>query len=129
MNFKPTGNALSNIETVVDYYISNPNDIDFVRADKRIQPVSKISLKDMREKLKSTSTQMKTETTADAFNYELDLTDSVLNVEQSIAMQKSDAFLYSWILYHNDNLSDYDKFNIKINPLQYLLNVDVKISA
>jgi len=53
----------------------------------------------------------------------------VLNVEQSIAMQKSDAFLYSWILYHNDNLSDYDKFNIKINPLQYLLNVDVKISA
>ena len=72
---------------------------------------------------------MKTETTADAFNYELDLSDSVLNVEQSIAMQKSDAFLYSWILYHNDNLSDYDKFNIKINPLQYLLNVDVKISA
>ena len=129
LNFKPTGNALSNIETVVDYYIANPNDIEFIRADKRIQPVSKISLKDMREKLKSTSTQMKTETTADAFNYELDLSDSVLNVEQSIAMQKSDAFLYSWILYHNDNLSDYDKFNIKINPLQYLLNVDVKISA
>ena len=129
LNFKPTGNVLSKIETVVDYYIANPNDIEFIRADKRIQPVSKISLKDMREKLKSTSTQMKTETTADAFNYELDLSDSVLNVEQSIAMQKSDAFLYSWILYHNDNLSDYDKFNIKINPLQYLLNVDVKISA
>jgi len=68
-------------------------------------------------------------TNADAFNYEMNLTDSVLNVEQSIAMQKSDAFLYSWILFNNDNLSDYDKFNIKINPLQYLLNVDLKISA
>lgn len=129
LNFKPTGNALSKIQTVVNYYISNPNDIDFVRADKRIQPVSKISLKDMRESLKQTSTQIKTETSADAFNYEMNLTDSVLNVDQSIAMQKSDAFLYSWILYHNENLSDYDKFNIKINPLQYLLNVDVKISA
>mgnify|MGYP003641864034 FL=1 len=129
LNFKPTGNALSNIETVVNYYISNPNDIEFIRADKRIQAISKITLKVMRERLKLTSTQMKTETTADAFNYDLDLSDSVLNVEQSIAMQKSDAFLYSWILYHNDNLSDYDKFNIKINPLQYLLNVDVKISA
>lgn len=129
LNFKPTGNALSNIATVVNYYISNPNDINFVRADKRIQPVSKISLKDMRESLKQTSTQPKIETSAEAFDYEIDLKDSVLNVEQSVAMQKSDAFLYSWILYHNENLSEYDKFNIKINPLQYLLNVDLKISA
>lgn len=129
LNFKPTGNALSNIETVVNYYISNPNEVEFVRANKRIQVIANASIKDMKESLKYTSTQTITETTADAFNYEMNLTDSVLNIEQSIAMQKSDAFLYSWILYHNENLSEYDKFNIKINPLQYLLNVDVKISA
>jgi len=128
LNFKPTGNALSNIKTIVDYYISNPNKLHFIRVDKRIQIKSNVSLKDMRDALKQTSKETKI-TTADAFNYEMNLTDSVLNVEQSIAMQKSDAFLYSWILFHNDNLSDYDKFNIKINPLQYLLNSDVRISA
>ena len=128
LNFKPTGNALSNIQTIVDYYISNPNKLHFIRVDKRIQIKSNVSLKDMRDALKQTGKETKI-TTADAFNYEMNLTDSVLNVEQSIAMQKSDAFLYSWILFHNDNLSDYDKFNIKINPLQYLLNSDVRISA
>ena len=129
LNFKPTSTALGNIQTIVEYYISNPNEMEFIRADKRIQAVSKISLKDMRDDLKISRRQPQTETTADAFNYDLNLTDSVLNIEQSIAMQKSDAFLYSWILYHNENLTEYDKFNIKINPLQYLLNVDVKISA
>tara|TARA_R110002167_G_scaffold96789_3_gene255967 strand:- start:9 stop:2228 length:2220 start_codon:yes stop_codon:yes gene_type:complete len=128
VKFVPDGKVLDAVKTTVEYYIANPNDIDFVRVDKRIQIVSNITLHTMKDVLSATRSETNI-TNADAFNYEMNLTDSVLNVEQSIAMQKSDAFLYSWILFNNDNLSDYDKFNIKINPLQYLLNVDLKISA
>jgi hypothetical protein len=129
LNFKPTGTALSNIKTIVEYYISNPNQLHFIRVDKRIQIKSNVSLKDMKESIKQTSKQTKTETTEVAFDYEINLNDSVLNVEQSVAMQKGNEFLYSWILFNTENLTEYDKFNIKINPLQYLLNVDVKKSA
>ena len=132
LSFKPTRNALNNINTVIEYYISNPNKLQFERIPTgntvRIQPVSNISIKQMKLELTETNKELRIPTDV-AFNYNLNLEDSILNIEQAAAIQKGDAFLYSWILFHNNELTDFEKYEIRINPLQYLLNTDVKISA
>jgi hypothetical protein len=65
----------------------------------------------------------------DAFNYDLDLTDSVLQVDETEAVQRGDQFLYSWICFHNPELTENDKLYIDINPMAYILRNDFSIAA
>jgi hypothetical protein len=131
-NFKPKRNALKNINTIIEYYLSNPNDISIerIKSGKTTRLVTKnnISLVQMRETLEQQKISQGL-TTKEAFNYPLDLTDSILNVPQEDAMQENAQFLYSWILFNYPEVSEVDKIEIYKNPMEYLLQVNMVIAA
>ena len=131
-NFKPKRNALKNINTIIEYYLSNPNDISIerIKSGKTTRLVTKnnISLVQMRETLEQQKISQGL-TTKEAFNYPLDLTDSILNVPQEDAMQENAQFLYSWILFNYPEVSEVDKIEIYKNPMEYLLQVNTVIAA
>jgi len=131
-NFKPKRNALKNIITIIEYYLSNPNDISIerIKNGKKSRLITKnnISLAQMRETLEQqkVSTGL---TTKEAFDYPLDFTHSALNVPQSEAMQKDSVFLYSWILFNYPEITEVEKIEIYKNPINYLLKVNTVIAA
>ena len=131
-NFKPKRNALKNLKTIIEYYLSNPNDISIerIKIGKTIRLVTKnnISLAQMRETLEQQKVSSGL-TTKEAFNYPLDLTDSILNISQEAAMQENAQFLYSWILFNYPEVSEVEKIEIYKNPINYLLQVNTVIAA
>ena len=68
-------------------------------------------------------------TCKDAFDYPLDLTDSILNISQEDAMQENAQFLYSWILFNYPEVTEVEKIEIYKNPINYLLQVNTIIAA
>jgi hypothetical protein len=135
MNFKPVAGALKNIITVVDYVTEYQNEIEFNRIKKvskkgrattRVEIELKYSIIKMRGILKNGehNTLVKYITPAEAFDYEQDLSNSILNVSEEEAIQRDGDFLYSWILFNNpeQNFTDNQKALIKLNPLLFLSN-------
>jgi hypothetical protein len=131
-NFKPKRNALKNITTIIEYYLSNPNDISIERIKKgkttRLATKNNISLAQMRETLEQQKVTQGL-TAKEAFDYPLDLSDSILNISQEAAMQENAQFLYSWILFNYPEVSEVEKIEIYKNPINYLLQVNTVIAA
>ena len=131
-NFKPKRNALKNIRTIIEYYLSNPNDISIerIKIGKTTRLVTKnnISLAQMRETLEQQKVTQGL-TAKEAFDYPLDLSDSILNIPQEAAMQENAQFLYSWILFNYPEVSEVEKIEIYKNPINYLLQVNTVIAA
>ena len=134
-NFKPKRNALKNVNTIIEYYLSNPNDISIERVrsgknNKNVRLVTKnnIGLAQMRETLEQQKVSQGL-TTKEAFDYPLDLKDSRLNISQELAMQEPTQFLYSWILFNYPEVTEVEKPEIYKNPLNYLLQVNTVIAA
>ena len=131
-NFKPKRNALKNITTIIEYYLSNPNDISIerIKIGKTIRLATKnnISLAQMRETIEQQKVSSGL-SNKEAFNYPLDLTDSILNISQEAAMQENAQFLYSWILFNYPEVSEVEKIEIYKNPINYLLQVNTVIAA
>ena len=122
-NFKPKRNALNNLQTIVEYYLANPNDIEVEKLGKRLQPKNTVSLIKMKQTLKQ-QIQSAGITCKEAFDYPLDFTHSALNVPQSEAMQKDSVFLYSWILFNYPAITEVEKLEVYRNPIGYLLQVN-----
>ena len=127
-NFKPKRNALNNLQTIVEYYIANPNDIEVEKIEDRLQAKNNISLLKMKQTLKEQNAPSGI-TCKDAFDYPLDLTDSILNISQEDAMQENAQFLYSWILFNYPEVTEVEKVEIYKNPINYLLQVNTVIAA
>ena len=131
-NFKPKRNALKNLNTIIEYYLSNPNEISIerIKIGKTTRLVTKnnISLAQMRETLKQQKVSQGL-TAKEAFNYPLDLSDSILNISQEDAMQENAQFLYSWILFNYPEVTEVEKIEIYKNPINYLLQVNTVIAA
>jgi hypothetical protein len=127
-NFKPKRNALNNLQTIVEYYIANPNDIEVEKIEDRLQAKNNISLLKMKQTLKEQNAPSGI-TCKDAFDYPLDLTDSILNISQEDAMQENAQFLYSWILFNYPEVTEVEKIEIYKNPINYLLQVNTVIAA
>jgi hypothetical protein len=131
-NFKPKRNALKNLKIIIEYYLSNPNDISIerIKIGKTTRLVTKnnISLAQMRETLEQQKVTQGL-TAKEAFDYPLDLSDSILNIPQEAAMQENAQFLYSWILFNYPEVSEVEKIEIYKNPINYLLQVNTVIAA
>jgi hypothetical protein len=131
-NFKPKRNALKNLKIIIEYYLSNPNDISIERIKKgkttRLVTKNNISLAQMRETLEQQKVTQGL-TAKEAFDYPLDLSDSILNISQEAAMQENAQFLYSWILFNYPEVSEVEKIEIYKNPINYLLQVNTVIAA
>jgi len=127
-NFKPKRNALNNLQTIVEYYIANPNDIEVEKIEDRLQAKNNISLLKMKQTLKEQNAPSGI-TCKDAFDYPLDLSDSILNIPQEDAMQENAQFLYSWILFNYPEVTEVEKIEIYKNPINYLLQVNTVIAA
>ena len=122
-NFQPKRNALKNLNTIIEYYIANPNDLNVEKIGTRLQPKNTLSLIAMKRTLKEQN-QTSGITCKEAFDYPLDFTHSALNVPQSEAMQKDSVFLYSWILFNYPAITEVEKLEVYRNPIGYLLQVN-----
>ena len=122
-NFQPKRNALKNLNTIIEYYIANPNDLNVEKIGTRLQPKNTLSLIAMKRTLKEQNKSAGI-TCKEAFDYPLDFTHSALNVTQSEAMQKDSVFLYSWILFNYPEISEVEKLDVYRNPIGYLLQVN-----
>ena len=122
-NFQPKRNALKNLNTIIEYYIANPNDLNVEKIGTRLQPKNTLSLIAMKRTLKEQNKSAGI-TCKEAFDYPLDFTHSALNVPQSEAMQKDSVFLYSWILFNYPDISEVEKLEVYRNPVAYLLQVN-----
>ena len=127
-NFKPKRNALKNLQTIIEYYIANPINLEVDIVVDRLQAKNNISLLKMKQTLKEQNAPSGI-TCKDAFDYPLDLTDSILNISQEDAMQKDSVFLYSWILFNYPEVTEVEKIEIYKNPINYLLQVNRVIAA
>ena len=127
-NFKPKRNALKNLKTIIEYYIANPINLEVDIVVDRLQAKNNISLLKMKQTLKEQNAPSGI-TCKDAFDYPLDLTDSILNISQEDAMQKDSVFLYSWILFNYPEVTEVEKIEIYKNPINYLLQVNTVIAA
>ena len=127
-NFAPKRNALKNIETIVQYYIANTNDLNIEKVEKRLQPKNTISLLKMKQTLKEQNAPSGI-SCKDAFDYPLDLSNSRLNISQELAMQEPTQFLYSWILFNYPEVTDFEKPEIYKNPIGYLLQANTVLEV
>ena len=141
LNFRPKENTLRDIITQVDFLIENHNNIDFKRiktlskngkTSTRIEIILKHTIVEITNKMQQQNHRLIYETSLKtAFDYDLDLTDSILNVDESEAIQRGDDFLYSWIIFNTPEktFTDNEKELIKLNPLLFLNNTTMPIAS
>jgi len=110
LNFKLDNDILIDLKEKVNYHIENPQEFNFERTNGRIE----IIVNDIVLNKETISI-----TTEDAFNYELDLSSSMLNVSEDNAKKQNTNFLFSWILFNNPNLTDTEIENIKYCPMLF----------
>lgn len=92
LDFKPNLNLLTDLKTLVDYYIHNPKDFEFVRTNNRLNIRPSKTIKE----ISNTKVNEVNITPQDAFDYPLDLTDSVLDCSREYAETQSEGFYTSW---------------------------------
>ena len=102
--------------------------LEVEKIEDRLQAKNNISLLKMKQTLKEQNAPSGI-TCKDAFDYPLDLSDSILNIPQEAAMQENAQFLYSWILFNYPEVSEVEKIEIYKNPINYLLQVNTVIAA
>ena len=132
LNFKPNEVEAERINTTVLYLISNPLDLKFERINKRIKVEVSKSIEYMLESLKNDFEKEISRNDIslnDAFGYDLDLKDSILNVEQSDAIQFGSEFLSSWIYFHYPNISEWERHQIRMNPFQWIKNDNILLAS
>ena len=141
LNFRPKENTLRDIITQVDYLMENHNEIDFKRIKTlskngatrtRIEITLKHSIIEIIDKMQQLDQRTENELSlAAAFNYDLNLTNSILNVDEAEAIQRGGDFLYSWIIFNTPNktFTDNQKALIKLNPLLFLNNTTILIAS
>ena len=133
ISFKPNKEDLLRINTSVSYLISNPLDLKFERINKRIEVTTKKSFEYMLEYIANdyNVVDVKEISLKDAFDYEQDLSNSILNVSEEEALQRGSDFLYSWIIFNTpeQNFTDNQKALIKLNPLLFLNNTTILIAS
>jgi len=111
LNFEPDANELNNLILQVNEYLLNPLEFSFERVNSRIVATPKPIPADAKEIEVSVT---------DAFDYPLDLKDSVLNIDESERLfYKGDEFITSWIYFNNKNLTESEILEYKINPMAY----------
>jgi hypothetical protein len=132
LNFVPDENKLLEIKVIVSYLLDNPMDLKFERINRRIIISPLHNLEYMQNEVANSIENVKDRkeiSLQDAFNYDLDLTDSILQVDEIEAVQRGNQFLYSWICFHNPELTENDKLYIDINPMDFLLRDNYSIAA
>ena len=132
MNFVTDEEFLLDIKTMVKYLLDNPNALHFERIDKRIEVSALNSIEFMREEIsrafESEPKKLDHVPLVEAFDYDLDLSDSVLNIDESEAVQKGNQFLYSWICFHNPDLTETDKLYIDADPMAWILKTGLRVA-
>ncbi len=114
-NFQPDNAFLMDLKEVVNYHINNAQEFNFSRENKYIEVNPIHSIEEIRELIKEEIILP----TKEAFDYDLDLTDSVLNCTLESAMQQDTLFLFSWIAFHNPELTDEEREEVKYCPMLY----------
>lgn len=110
--FKPNEEEIKELMNTIKYYIDNPQSFDFNRVNGRIEIIAKpmeIENKNILPLIDSKK----------AFDYDQDLTQSVLNISKSEALNHSADFLASWILFHNPHLTELEREQIKFDPISF----------
>ena len=125
ISFRTNTRTLKGLKTIAAYYLQKPNELTFKRVKTknttRIVPVNKLTLKEMLQGLKETTRVPVPEVTPEvAFDYPLDFTNSILNVDIEIALLKGSDFLYNWILFNYPETTDIQKAVMRNKPFEYL---------
>lgn len=118
-SFKPNRELLIDLKTLVNYYIEHPQDFHFNRANKYIEVIPNKTVKEINTLDLAKEINL---LPADAFDYELDLSNSVLNCSIEEAYNMKNGFLIDWFRFHYPNLT-YQEIEIKISEYsqQYLM--------
>jgi hypothetical protein len=124
-NFKPNPEELLNIKEKIQYYISNPHNFTFERVNGRLTAIPDAEKFNARQE----PTKEKLIDCAAAFDYNLNLKGSVLNIPEADAIQRDDQFLASWILFHNPGLNEEDRDFIKKCPMSFITKKDNFLQA
>ena len=105
--------------------LDHQNDLKFDRIEKRIEVSALYSVEYMKEEISRVFESKPKEniniSPASAFNSDLDLSGSILHCDEDVAIQYGKDFLYSWICFHNPELTDNDKLYIDSDPMQWIL--------
>ena len=105
--FKPDLNLLTDLKTLVGYYIDNPQDFEFIREKDRLHIKPSKTIKEIGSiKIKEFNITPK-----EAFDYPLDLTGSVLNCSKEVALKKGGGFSISWIAFNYPDATEIEKDN------------------
>jgi hypothetical protein len=114
--FKQSKTVLNELISEVDDYILNAQNFTFERVNGRLvatpEPIKENDIQINNNKQHLLSTE-------EAFNYDLDLTNSVLNISEADAIQQNTHFLTSWIYFHNPNLTEEEKEEIRRCPMLF----------
>ena len=134
LNFVPNEESLLDIKTTVKYLLDHQNDLKFERIErkvqerieKRIEVVPLHSIEYMKEEINRIFEREPKKNInlapAEAFDFDLDLSGSILHCDEAEAIQSGRDFLYSWICFHNPQLTDNEKLYVDSNPMQWILN-------
>lgn len=115
-NFKHNKNVLNDIIFEVDDYILNPQSFSFERVNGRLVATPEPIKEKVNENILLSNEE--------AFNYDLDLTNSVLNIPEADAIQQNTHFLTSWIYFHNPQLTEEEKEEIKKCPMLFFAPIN-----
>ncbi len=96
LDFKPDLNLLTDLKTLVGYYIDNPKDFEFVRVNKRLHIKPSKTITEI-SNIKISEFNI---TPKEAFDYPLQLANSVLNCSRKHAEKQSNGFFTSWIAFN-----------------------------
>jgi len=112
-NFKPDLNLLTDLKTLVGYYIDNPKSFEFIREKDRLSVEPSKDIKEI-----SSEETAKFNITAElAFDYPLDLKHSVLNCTRQHAERQPNGFLTSWIAFHFPEATPIQRSNMGMTLL------------
>jgi len=145
LNFKPNEDVLLDIKVIVQYLIENPLRLEYKRVKSRIE----VEASDDKETMVNyivdsfndvVEVELKEDyeltpkrydiSTKEAFDYDLDLSGSVLACDEETAIQKGGVFLYSWIKFNlNKELTQYEDSLAKYTPLEFINSDAFKLAS
>ena len=110
LDFKPDLNILTDLKTLVNYYIDHQQDFNFIRNNSRIEIRPNKTILEIGN-IKTIEVNISPE---EAFNYDLDLTYSVLNCSRKQAENQKDGFLTSWIAFNFPEAKEVERSSSEI---------------
>ena len=128
MNFESNYSTLLETKVIVSYLLDSPLELSYFREDRRIIAVTKNDYDVMREEVNIALNKIDAPeeyiTLEDAFDYDLDFTDSRLNVSEEEVLQSNDnLFRYSWIKFNiGRELTAMEDMDARINSLDFMMS-------